>query len=70
MNNTYKRFNNILNKNILSERYENCLKEQDFYPPEDNRVLESYVQDIYGGDSFCDYCRYIFNVLDEEEYYD
>ena len=55
---------------IERERKINCLTEQDFYPPEDNRVLKSYVQDIYGGDNFSDYCRYIFSVLDEEEYYD
>jgi hypothetical protein len=47
----------------------NCLKEQDFYPPEDNRNLKSYVNDIYGGDNFADYCEYIFDVLEEEEYY-
>lgn len=47
-----------------------CLTEQDFYPPEDNRVLKSYVYDINGGDNFSDYCGYIFSVLDEEEYYD
>lgn len=47
-----------------------CLTEEDFYPPEDDRVLKSYVQDIYGGDNFPDYCRYIYSVLDEEEYYD
>ncbi len=55
---------------IERQRKRNCLTEQDFYPPEDNRVLESYVQDIYGGDNFSDYCSYIFDVLDEEEYYD
>lgn len=55
---------------IERQRKRNCLTEKDFYPPEDNRVLESYVQDIYGGDNFIDYCTYIFSVLDEEEIYD
>lgn len=36
----------------------------------DDRVWESYVDDIDGGDNFADYCQYIFNVLEEEGYYD
>lgn len=68
---------NVLFKDICKEynhKYtkvnKNCLTEEDFYPPEDDRILKSYVQDIYGGDNFSDYCRYIYSVLDEEEYYD
>lgn len=68
---------NVLFKDICKEhkhKYakanKDCLTEEDFYPPEDNRTLKSNVQDIYGGDNFSDYCRYIFGVLDEEEYYD
>lgn len=51
--------------------------EQDFYqtyndwePLVDDRVWESYVENIDGGDNFADYCQYIFRVLDEEEYFD
>ena len=58
---------------ILSELDEqSCdyLTEEDFYPPSDNRYLKSYVEDINGGDSFADYCEYIFELLEEEEYYD
>lgn len=70
MNNKYQ-LNSILNKNLLNKQYHpNCLTEQDFYPPSDNRILKSCVEDIYGGDNFEDYCEYIFSVLDEEEYYD
>lgn len=46
------------------------LTEKDFYPPEDNRVLKSYVEDVEGGDNFADYCEYIFDLLEEEGYYD
>ena len=46
------------------------LTEADFYPPPDNRVWKSYVEDIAGGDNFADYCEYIFNILDEEEYFE
>lgn len=47
-----------------------CLTEVDFYPPSDNRTLKSNVKDIYGGDNFADYCEYIFELLEEEEYYE
>ena len=47
-----------------------CLTESDFFPPSDNRVWKSNVNDISGGDNFADYCQYIFGVLEEEEYYD
>ena len=49
---------------------DSCLTESDFYPPSDNRVWKSNVANISGGDNFADYCQYIFNVLEEEEYYD
>ena len=47
-----------------------CLKESDFYPPSDDRVWTSNVDDIDGGDNFADYCKYIFEILDEEEYWE
>lgn len=55
---------------ILYEQYSFELTEIDFYPPTDNRVWKSYVEDIDGGDNFADYCEYIFEVLEEENYYD
>ena len=60
--------NEILNE--LNQQTFNCLTEENFYPPSDNRYLKSYVEDIDGGDNFADYCRYIFNVLEEEGYYE
>lgn len=47
-----------------------CLTETDFYPPYDDRVWASNVEDIDGGDNFSDYCIEFFEMLDEEEYYD
>ena len=59
----------IAKKNImLDDDY--CLTEQDFYPPSDNRTWKSNIEDIDGGDNFADYCDELFEMLDEEEYYD
>ena len=55
---------------IPSEQFNGCLTEADFYPPSDNRVLKSNIDDIYGGDTFADYCEYIFNLYEEEGYYE
>lgn len=55
--------------NILNMQYDDCLSEFNFYPPTDNRILESYIEDIDGGDNFADYCEYIFEILEEEDYY-
>lgn len=52
---------------ILSEQY--CLEDSDFYPPTDDRTFNSYIEDIKDGDNFADYCEYIFELLDEEDYY-
>lgn len=58
-------FSDILNEQNIAE-----LTEQDFYTTSDDRYLESYVEDIDGGDNFADYCEYIFELLEEEGYYD
>ena len=49
---------------------EYILTEEDFYPPSDDRVWTSNVEDIDDGDNFADYCEEFFEMLDEEEYYD
>ena len=54
----------------LNDEFGYELSEQDFYPPSDDRVWQSYIDDIDGGDNFADYCEYIFKVLDEIEYFD
>lgn len=46
------------------------LTEDDFNQLSDNRVLESHVEDIDGGDNFADYCSYIFKLYEEEGHYD
>ena len=64
--------NVILNNDIYNKQYheqQKCLSEIDFYPPQDNRVLESYIEDVDGGDNFADYCEYIFDLYEEEDYY-
>ena len=63
-NNKYD-FSDILNEQDITE-----LTEQDFYTTSDNRYLESYIEDIDGGDNFADYCEYIFELLEEEGYYE
>ena len=54
---------------LLQEKVHDCLTEEDFYPPSDNRVWKSYVEDIDGGDTFADYCEYVFDLLEENGYY-
>ena len=55
---------------ITNKQHYRCLTETDFYPPSDDRTLKSNIVDINGGDNFSDYCEYIFDLLEEEEYYD
>ena len=52
---------------LLQEESCNYLTEEDFYPPSDNRVFISYVEDIDGGDNFADYCKDFFELYEEEE---
>lgn len=69
--------NRFLNKltNLIDEDYvwindNSCLTENDFYPPFDNRIWKSNIEDINGGDNFADYCKEFFAMLDEEEYWE
>lgn len=55
---------------LLQEESYDYLTEADFYPPSDNRVWKSCVEDIDGGDNFIDYCESIFELLEEEGYYE
>lgn len=66
MNDEYN-VNDILNE--LNRQFD-YLTEESFYPPSDNRTWKSYVEDIDGGDNFADYCEYIFELLEEEGYYE
>ena len=60
----------LYEEQYYKEQYDDCLTESDFYPPADNRVWKSYVEDIDGGDNFADYCEYIFGIYEEEGYYE
>ena len=52
---------------LLQEESRDYLTEEDFYPPSDDRVFTSYVEDIDGGDNFADYCKDFFELYEEEE---
>ena len=58
-------FSDLLDEKDVAE-----LTEQDFFTTFDNRYLESHVEDIEDGDNFAEYCEYIFDLLEEEGYYD
>lgn len=55
----------------LTSTYDNTyLAEEDFYPPLDNRVWKSNIDDIDEEDNFVNYCSYIFELLDEYDYWE
>ena len=37
------------------------LTEEDFLPPEDDRMIRSGVCDVFGGDCFADYAEYFWD---------
>lgn len=55
----------------MSDYYflENRMEEY-FYMPLDDRIWESYVYDIDGGDNFADFCEEYYLLLDEEGYWE
>ena len=59
-----------LNTNNKKDSNRFYLTEADFYPPSDDRTLESYIEDIEDGENFAGYCEYIFELLEEEGYYE
>lgn len=64
----------------MNDRYtlEDMLEEQDFCSTEfdetflyiDNRMWQSNIEDIKGGDNFADFCEEFFEMLDEEDYWE
>ena len=60
----------VINKNDVRTDDNFCLKGSDFYPPSDDRVWKSNIEDIDGGDNFADYCEEFFQMLDEEDYWE
>lgn len=71
MNDKYT-FDNMIDEQNDNQKIDDdyYLSEQDFYPPSDDRTWKSYVEDIEDGDNFADYCEYIFELYEEEGYYD
>lgn len=47
-----------------------CLKEESFYPPADNRYLQSLVEDINDEDNFVEYAKFIYDLYEEEGFYE
>ena len=69
-NDLIKEAQRIQDIRVQSYSFGDVLNETDFYPPPDNRVWETYIEDIEDGDNFVDYCKYFFSICDEEEYFD
>ena len=42
------------------------ISEKDFYPPEDNRLYQSGINDIRNGDNFSDYVKWFYNMYENE----
>lgn len=40
--------------------------EKDFYPPEDTRLYQSGIEDIYDGDNFSDYVKFFYSQYEED----
>jgi len=47
-----------------------ALTEESFYPPSDGRLYVSGIDDIEGGDSFCEYAEYFWETYGNEIYDD
>lgn len=54
----------------LKNDYDFCLTENDFYPPTDNRNYKSLIYDIDEENNFVEYANYIFDLYDEEGYFE
>lgn len=48
---------------------EDILTEREFYPPADNRTLDIHRR-IYKGKDFEEYANYIYNLYEEEDFYE
>ena len=62
-------------KHIQEEEF--CLKDSDFYlteesfyPPADNRCLQSLIEDINNEDNFIEYAKFIYDLYEDEGYYE
>ena len=48
---------------------DNVLSEEDFYPPTDDRTIQSYVEEMYDGE-FDEYAEYIYDLYESEDYWE
>lgn len=63
-----KSYENELNMELNEKDF--YLKDSDFYPPVDTRTLHSLIEDIGEGDNYLEYAEYIYNLYEEEGYYE
>ena len=47
----------------------NILSEKDFYPPSDDRFLQTYIEEQYDGE-YVEHTGYIFDLSESEDYYE
>lgn len=46
------------------------LTEESFYPPADNRCLQSLIEDVNDEDNFIEYAKFIYDLYEDEGYYE
>lgn len=49
--------------------YNKILTEEDFYPPSDDRYLQTYIKEQYDGE-YVEHTSYIFDLYESEDYYE
>lgn len=64
-----KKLNKIQNKTHKKDS-EFCLKDSDFYPPADTRMLCSLIEDIDEENNYLEYAEFIYDLYEEEGYYE
>lgn len=65
---------NYENQNEVSEtkhiEEDFYLTEESFYPPADNRCLQSLIEDVNDEDNFIEYAKFIYDLYEDEGYYE
>lgn len=57
----------VKNRNKWLNDY--VLSEEDFYPPTDDRKIQTYIEEMYDGD-FDEYAEYIYDLYESEDYWE
>lgn len=63
------KFDDVLDEqyyNYIIQRDSYVLTEKDFYPPSDDRIFNSVVEDILDGDNFSEYTKYFFEMYEDD----